>query len=214
MRRRVIFTDRGFSFVEMLVAITLAVILLGAGGVMMISGHETWSAGDAHIKMQENVRLALDRMASELRLSNTISGQGDVQIIHGAGLGGSDAIKFSIPVVCQTGAELMINDAVAHWGAPLRWGCRDSSCMDADNNCATIDYKYIYYTVNANGHLERRVLDSMSVPVVVETMAPELTDLRFFLNGSVLTITVTVQEETQGGRIVSYTTSQDVYLRN
>jgi len=214
MRQQRLFSDRGLSFIEMLVAITLAVILLGAGGVMMISGHETWSAGDAHIKIQENVRLALDRMASELRLSNTVSGQGDVQIIHGAGLGGSDAIKFSIPVVCQTGAELMVNDAVAHWGASLRWGCKDASCMDADNNCATVDYKYIYYRIENDGFLERRVLDNTNTTVVLVNMDAQLTDLRFFLNGSVLTITVTVQEETQGGRIVSYTTSQDVYLRN
>jgi len=214
MRQQSIFSNRGLSFAEMLVAITLAVILLGAGGVMMISGHETWGAGDAHLKVQDSVRFALDRMVSELRLSNTVSGQGDVQIINGAGLGNSDAIKFSIPVVCQTGADLMINDAVAHWGAPLRWGCKDASCMDADNNCATVDYKYIYYRVENDGFLERSVLDSLSVPVTIQNMNARLTDLQFSLNGSVLTITVTTQEETQKGRVVSYTTSQDVYLRN
>lgn len=216
MKQKALNNLNGFSLVEMMTVITLTLILFAAGGRIFSSGVSTWDSADSHVKMQENLRQTLDRLASEIRLSNTAPGEGSLQIIDGAGLDSSDAIKFSIPVICASDANLMENDAVAHWGAPLTWGCKQSSCMDANNSCSTIEYKYVYYVLNADGRLERRVLDGTSVPVSVEDMGVDLVDLQFSVNsdGRVVTINATVEQQTQKGRVLTAQASVDVYLRN
>lgn len=224
----------GFSLVEVLVATTLSLILFAAGGLLFRTGIVTWRTGEANMRLQASLRYTLERVRTELRQADAAH----VQIIDGAGFGDSDSVVFSIPVVCNSGPITLCErdcdlitagdqnclricewveiagDENFIWGAPLTWGCNKSSCMDADNDCGTYDYKYVRYWINIDQKLEREVLDSLGAVVVSQELMPELVDLQFSLNGSVITIDVTAQQGAGTERIRTAQISTDLYLRN
>ncbi|MEW5895477.1 MAG: prepilin-type N-terminal cleavage/methylation domain-containing protein [Candidatus Omnitrophota bacterium] len=239
MRR--LLEQSGFTFIEMLVTLALTLILFAAGGNIFMSGNAIWDTGDSHVRLQENLRFTLERIASEVRESNAEHIDVDT----------NGVIKFSVPVQCETGArkfcvekyrstdqgaakacveeypvfggddcikvcepDEITNDENMIWGATLHWDCKTASCMDADDDCDNIEYKFISYHVNSNNKLMRSVLDETDALVSEEDMGAELFDLQFALAGSVLTITAVAQEVENDGRVLTEQTSLDVYLRN
>ena len=103
---------------------------------------------------------------------------------------------------------------VAHWGAPLTWKCSSHTCMDSDNNCSTVDYKFIQYGLNGNGKLIRSVLSAGAGVVAQQVLGADLDDLQFTLNGTVVRATITSKEKSITQREMSAETSVDIYLRN
>ena len=83
---------------------------------------------------------------------------------------------------------------VAHWGASLRWKCNSSTCMDANNNCTSVEYKYIQYGLNNDGNLVRSVLDTSNTIVNQVVLRANLEDLQFSRNGTVVRATITGKE--------------------
>jgi hypothetical protein len=136
--------------------------------------------------------------------------------------GGSDSIRFSVPVLCSDHDPLL--DACgnpAHWGAGLTWGCNSSACMDADNTCATginpfVDYKFIEYAVNAGTRqLERSVFDSSSVFVTTEVIGRNITGMVISADATMnITVTLTAQRVSGTSRMVTETASQTIRLMN
>lgn len=203
------------------------------------TGKDTWLTTDVHIRLQENLRRTLTKVSKELHETGPSSG--GLTISDGAGVGGSDIITFSMPIVCESGGSIIDgNGDVANWGAPLTWGCTDSTCMDADNDCGTVDYDVVRYLLDANGQLLRRVLNTSGGIVREDIFAEDLTDLQAItrvaedtnLNGvldagedensntlldggiTVIILTATAQRNADNARQVTATNSVNIYLRN
>ncbi|MFP4472345.1 MAG: PilW family protein [Candidatus Omnitrophota bacterium] len=127
----------GFSLVELMVVITVTA-LLGAGTVMLFnSGKETWLATESHVRVQENARVILERMAKELRQSDSEH----IMILDGLGSGGSDIIQFKIPVTCSAGETTLCQKDYTAVGFGADKACSVSytgTCTDC-NDCAECD---------------------------------------------------------------------------
>ncbi|MBF0478669.1 MAG: prepilin-type N-terminal cleavage/methylation domain-containing protein [Candidatus Omnitrophica bacterium] len=144
----------GYSLLELMVVIAILMMLMSALFRLLGRGSEVWTLSDTKIDLQSNLRSLRDRIAGELEQSGSDGTNMKVFISQGTGVNSSDVLKFSIPVVCQSGGSIMNSTAdVAYWGAPLTYGCTDYTCMDHDNNCATIDYTWLVYQLKLNTDL-------------------------------------------------------------
>lgn len=211
---------------ELMVVVFVLTIIMGGSFMVMSSGQAAWFLTDVNIRLEENLRLAFNRLTRELAetgLDERIPLNPILQltILGNAGVNGSDILRFSMPVVCQNNVTVIDpNGYVAYWGAPLTWGCSSSSCMDADNDCATVDYKYLEYSIDNSNRLMRRVLDSNNVLVTApegETVvARNITDLQAnpYSNNEIVTLTMTARAMSATNRLITTSKSVDVRLRN
>ncbi|MCA9401519.1 MAG: hypothetical protein KC713_07815, partial [Candidatus Omnitrophica bacterium] len=162
-------------------------------------------------------RVTSERISKELRESGSDAGGLKVALFNNTGIGGSDIIRFSIPIQCEQNGEIMdVNGDVANWGASLNWGCQDDTCMDADNDCSTLDYAFIEYRLGANNQLIRRVLDNGLTTVKDDVFAVHITDFQTQLSAdqNMVTITITASTTTVQNRSISETKILNVLLRN
>lgn len=187
-------------------------VLMGALSTTFTTGRESWMATNTQIQLQENLRLALTKVSSELRQSQV--GQG--QIFDGTGGNNSDVLRFSIPIICQAGGSIMgATGGVAYWGAPLTWGCTDSSCMDADDDCTTLDYAAVQYSINNNAQFIRSVLNANNIAVRNEVIARNILDFQAVLPASgVINLNMSGQLTSDARRVVTEQIDTNVYLRN
>jgi type IV pilus assembly protein PilW len=58
---------RGFTLAELLVTLAVTGLLLAAAGTMLLAGQRAWALGAARVEAQQSARVALERMAKELR---------------------------------------------------------------------------------------------------------------------------------------------------
>lgn len=194
-----------------MVAGVLAAMVLGAGYLIFATGRSIWFETDVNIQLQENLRKTLERITMELRQTQT----GQQQLFDGAGPFATDIIRFSIPIICEAGNSLLDNNGdIAYWGAPLTWGCTDSSCMDADEDCATVDYKSIEYRINNSNQLVRRVLDEVNNLVREDIFAENINDFQIQSAGGLMILQTTVQQATAMNRIRTVQSTANVYFRN
>lgn len=201
----------GFSFVEMLIVSLILVMAVGGAFVIFSSGQSAWFTTDVQIRLQENLRQVVDKISSELRQSRV--GQG--QIFDDVGTNNSDIVRFSIPIVCEADGKLLDqNGDVQNWGAPLTWGCTDSTCMDEDDDCLTRDYASVEYEINDSNQLVRQVLNEANNEVREDIFANNITDFQVALNGEVITLTVTGQVTSDMNREFTAQATHDIYLRN
>lgn len=206
-----ILNHKGLSLVEVMVTTLLMASLFGGGYLLLSTGQATWFTTDVQIQLQENLRKSIERLLVELRQTNS----GQSQIFDGIGPGSSDSIRFSIPVVCHAGDNLINSSGdVAYWRAPLTWGCTSATCMDADDVCATVDYKSIEYKLDDSNDLIRQVLNDFGTVVRTDTFAKNISDFQVTASGKILTLTVTAQKSTVFKRSLSSQLTVQVYLRN
>ncbi len=62
-------THKGFSLIELMIAITLGIILMGAAIQFFLSGKQTFEFNDNTSRIQENGRIALDILIEDIRRS-------------------------------------------------------------------------------------------------------------------------------------------------
>ena len=122
-------SNDGFTLVELMVTVVLFSIVATAGYMLLVAGQAAWSVTGANIQMQQDIRQVMQRVSLELQESGTDSlGAFQVSIDNGAGIGGSDLLRFAIPI-CPCYSQPIDSDGnVQHWGAPLQWG--KSGCSD------------------------------------------------------------------------------------
>src|SRR5262245_28277352 len=122
----------GFTLVEAMLVVAILSFLVAAIYGTFLSGQSIWNRTANTIEMDEQLNKAVQRMAAELKWTGHDSaGQFQLSYITQSGVNQSDIFKFSIPVICQPNANPVDgNGDTAHWGAPLTWGCSESSCMD------------------------------------------------------------------------------------
>lgn len=209
---------RGFSLVELMVAVAILVAMIGGVYMSAAAGSNSWANTALQVSLQESIRLSLEKISKEMRESGSNSvGAMQVTINDNAGTNGSDVIRFFMPVECEAGVPVIdANGDVAYWGAPLTWGCSDSTCMDADNDCSTVEYSYLEYAINSSNQLERRVRDAANVLVRSDIFANNITDMQAVISGdqNVVTVTVTASGTTTNNRALSMDDSMDILLRN
>ncbi len=208
----------GFSLVELMVSIAILVAMIGGVYMSAAAGRNSWANTALQVNLQESIRLSLEKISKEMRESGSNNlGAMQLTINDNAGTNGSDIIQFFMPVECEAGTPVMdANGDVAFWGAPLTWGCSDSTCMDADNDCSTVEYSYLEYAINNDNQLERRVRDGANALVRADIFASNITDMQAVLSGdqNVVTVTVTASGMTTNNRALSMDDSMDILLRN
>ncbi len=209
---------KGFTLVELMIVVVILAIMIGGAYFALTTGESTWFSTDASITVQQNLRQTVEKMTRELTESGLDqNGVAQYTVNDGTGVNGSDTIRFSIPVICHTGDNVIdANTDVAHWGAPLTWGCTSSSCMDADDVCATVEYKYVYYLLGNNNQLLRRVLNPGGVTIREDILADGILDLQMTVSADlkVITLNITAQKNSALNRLITAATSIQVFLRN
>ena len=205
--------EKGFSFAELMVTVVIIAFMAAGGYAALSSGEASWFTAEAGIQVQESLRKALDQMTAELRQSKF----SQVTLLDGQGFNSTDIIKFSIPVVCHTGDNLLdASGDVAHWGATTKWGCRDASCMDADNVCSSVEYKYIQYELVSGNKLMRKVLNNASTLVRQDILANNITNFQADLPSATAPLTLTLQAQVTSvlRRPVTATVQTNIDFRN
>jgi prepilin-type N-terminal cleavage/methylation domain-containing protein len=202
--------NKGYTLVEVMVSVLILAIFCAGGYTILASGRAAWSTAETNIAMQDSLRKSFAKLTVELRQSDTTH----VQISDGTGPNSSDVIRFSVPIICHAGDNLIdTNGDVAHWGAPLTWGCTASTCMDANDDCSSTEYALVEYRIN-NGKLVRRVLTTGGTVVVETTVAEDITDFQVTLASGVAHPTVTARQKSASARTLTTSIGEDVFLRN
>lgn len=214
----------GMTLIETLVVVAISSVVLQGVSMLTNAGRNSWSESNIQATLQNDLRLVLQKISKELRDTGTDSvGISQMTVQDSVGVNGTDIIRFSIPVLCSTTATLTdVNGNVAHWGAALTWGCNQSSCMDQDNNCATVEYKYIEYKLNNSNQMLRRVLRPDLSEVRNDIIANNVTNFQVSvisdadasLDKKIVNISVSVQGVSNKKRTHTKNASLNVYLRN
>lgn len=205
--------------VELLIATGIFVFLTAAVfGLLSVSNGNFFNT-DAAIDLRNSLRLASEKMSAEIRNTGYKSGVAQFTITAGGGYNGSDTIKFSIPIVCSSSAFLLdASGNPAYWGAPLTWGCTSYTCMDANNSCTVLEYKYVKYSLNSSNKLQRDVLDAGSSVVSgsSSTIGDNITGMQISLSadGNQITMTLTGQKTSAINKTVSAIFTNKVLLNN
>ncbi len=188
-------------------------VAAATGGIYLIfsAGQASWFTTDADMRVRNNLRKALQRVSMELRQSRADK----TFVFDGTGTGGSDIIRFSIPIICEAdGTFIDASGNVPNWGGPVQWGCDSLSCMDEDQDCTALEYKYIEYLLNGDQELRREVLDEGLNLKQSDLIAQNITDFQASISGSVVTLTAASQHRADNNRVMTQQASLDVYLRN
>ncbi len=113
----------GFTLTELMVVTILSAIVGMASLMMIVSGQKLLTHTEHQIRLQENARLFMHRLARELQESGRDqNGNLKVTIQDNTGTNGSDILRFSVPI-CPCGRNVMDdNGNVRSWGAPIIWG--------------------------------------------------------------------------------------------
>lgn len=203
---------------ELMVVIFILLVVVGGSFSVLSSGQSAWFAADATMQLEQELRQGLTKAGRELSESgedkNSVL---QVAITNSGGPGNSDLVKFSIPVVCEAGGSVIdTNGDVANWRAPLTFGCTGSGCMDADDDCNTIDYKSLEYRVDNSNQLVRQVFNNVDAVVRTEIVARNINDFQASLSADqkVVTLTLTGQTSTATNRVITVSKNVDVKLRN
>ena len=133
-RENIITTSKGFSLAELMVVMFVLLVVVGGSFTVLSSGQSAWFTADATMQLEHELRQGLTKAGRELSESGEdLNDILQVAITDGGGPGNSDLVKFSIPVVCQTGGSVIdVEGEVAYWrGAFDFWlhrvqlyGCR------------------------------------------------------------------------------------------
>lgn len=202
---------KGFSYVELMVTISIISLMTLGGYAVLSSGESSWFTAEAGIQVQESLRLALDKMTTELRQSKLSK----VSINNGGGLNSTDEVIFRIPVICHTGDNLLnASGDVAYWRATLKWGCWDAVCMDADDSCATLDYDFIKYAVISGNKLVRQVWQDVDLMVRQDVMANNISDFQASFGASSISLTIKAEVKSVLNRPVTAIVQNSVDFRN
>ena len=209
---------QGFTLVEAMVVVAMLSFLLAATYGTFLSGQSIWTKTNNTIELDENLTKAIGRITPELRQSgHDAKGKFQVWIDSKSGVGESDVLRFSIPVICEnSGNPVDANGDTAHWGAPLTWGCSKASCMDENNNCDTVEYKYIQYLLNEKHYLLRRVLDFSENTAREDIIAENIVDMNIEpnFNQRVVKIHLTAQKEIGRKQKIKQEMEINIRLRN
>lgn len=73
--------DKGFSLLEVVIAMTLLGIVLLAGSQFLFSGLKSWIHGEEQIDVVQNLRAGMDLMTREIRAASKVKTAGNSYIV-------------------------------------------------------------------------------------------------------------------------------------
>jgi type IV pilus assembly protein PilW len=117
MQFRATFRSRGFGLIELMVAMTIGLILLGGIGYVFMGSKQTFRTQDDFSRIQENVRYALDTVGVDVRMA------GYSGCVNLSAINPSNPSSIPINVVANEPPALLLGDALqgyvgATWTAP------------------------------------------------------------------------------------------------
>lgn len=84
---------RGFTFIELMVSITiLGLVMAGVGG-LLDNGLRDWNKGEVKAEAQQNLRLAMERITRDIRAASEVTSNSDGEKIELI-LPGNKIIKY------------------------------------------------------------------------------------------------------------------------
>lgn len=126
--------ERGFSLVELMVALLISLILLGGIIQVYLGNKETYTFGQALGRIQENGRFALDYLGKEIRMAdywgcsdftdinNNLDPTSPDYVDFGAtgGIGGADGTTDSITIAGAFGSRLSLKAEMTTVDKPVQ----------------------------------------------------------------------------------------------
>lgn len=105
LQRLKIMTARGFTLVELMVAITIGLIIMAAVSTLFVSSKQTYTATDQLARLQENARFAMQFMMSDLRLGGYYGCLDDVSSDNVHTVVNSTSLTYSVTQAAIEGLE-------------------------------------------------------------------------------------------------------------
>lgn len=208
------------TLTELMVTIGIMTFLLIAVYALTGRAQTVFCDISQSTELRNSIRQALHKMEMEVRNSGYDSSSvAQFSITYGADSSSPDSIRFSVPVNCSTSSSdtfLAANGKPAYWGAALTWGCTLPNCVDADNSCTTVEYKYVTYAMDNSGQLLRTVLGPSNAVIATTVVARHMVNFKIqpSANGRILSLSLTGSHRSNTGRVVTQTAAQDVRLLN
>ncbi len=211
------FDRRGLGLAELVVSLGILVFMSAVVYGLIGNSQMAFSDMSMGTQLRDGLRQALQKVELELRNTGYSGGAAQFTISAGAGAFGSDTIRFSVPITCSTATTFLnASGDPANWGAGLTWGCNSSTCMDANNSCTVIEYKYINYALNSSGQLVRSVLGAGFSTVASAVIGRDMSGMTISYAAATRTFTVTMTAQKLSGRhrMITETASQNIRLLN
>ena len=118
---------RGFTLAEMLVVIAIIGLMMAALFTLQRQGQTAYLTGAARVEVQQNARIALDMMISDIRLATPVAG-GTTQVISAI-----DANCASGPPPGSGGGtSISFNDQN---GTAVTWTLTGTNCSTSASGC-------------------------------------------------------------------------------
>ena len=140
----------GVTLVELLIALTLGIVVLGGGIQIFISGQQAYNEAQRFNRMQSDLSLITDLIASDIRAGNIVGTVPNL-IIVSAGTNTEYRLEANNTLVRQQGiapAEILSQDIVAI----------SSTCISVGgNNCPT--------AIGVNVQLTMRATDTNNITI-------------------------------------------------
>ncbi|MFH1201428.1 MAG: prepilin-type N-terminal cleavage/methylation domain-containing protein [Candidatus Omnitrophota bacterium] len=180
---------RGLSIVELLVALTLFVIVVGALFLIITPSIDSFQLGDAQLDVEAQLRQALDTMTSEL-MQTKISKIDDGPV--SADNNNYNTIRFAIPHDIDGDGDILDSGQIVEW---------------SDQGSAPWNIRYIL----SGGQLLR--ISGGSVTVLGNHIS-SLIFRRPSINQNIIEISVTAERATAKNRQTSINLSSQIRMRN
>ncbi|MFQ5881716.1 MAG: PilW family protein [Candidatus Methylomirabilales bacterium] len=211
--------QRGFTLLEILVSSAIFGIVLGAIYIMYVTNQTTFARGENKIELQQNARVAMERMAREIRMAGydpsgaipaqPVGQQTAIQVadantitfiadVDGDNSNPADTVPDSDQVTFQLQGTQVIRDISSWLGGPWTPDPPTSSEL-ADGVRPAAD--------PAGPGLTFMYFDGSDTPIITPVPAASLGNIRR------ITLVLTTQA-TAAGRQETFTLTMDVRLRN
>lgn len=106
----------GFGLHEVVMALAIGLMLLAAASQLFVSTHQSWRLQGAAVRMQEDARLALLRMAQDIRMAGMF---GCLRLKPGDFLDPAAQLAFARPLEAgPSSLSLVVAELPGHAGAP------------------------------------------------------------------------------------------------
>ena len=118
--------EGGFGLLELMLALAIGLMLLAAASQLFASAHQSWRLQGTAVRMQEDARLALLRMAQDIRMAGMF---GCMRLEPGDYPKPADQQVFARPlVVGPSSLSLVVAELPGHTGDP-EWTLL-TNCID------------------------------------------------------------------------------------
>ncbi|MGJ7551549.1 PilW family protein [Pseudomonas alloputida] len=123
----------GFGFLEVMLAMAIGLMVLAAAGQLFVSAHQTWRLQGAALRLQDDARLAMLRIAQDIRMAGMF---GCLRLKPDDFMDPIARQAFVQPLVIGSSSlELVVAESSGYAGKPewtLLTDCRDGAVVYKD----------------------------------------------------------------------------------